>query len=209
MSSTHAIPRARRSDSLARRNNTTLWPELAASTVIIRGRNVIGATGRTGTTITALLLQAGERVRALGRSERKLSELERAGADVSAGDATDAAHVLLLRAALLFESFHDALELIAHQGINGDAVAPGVALPMIATRDIADVAATALRARDWTGVVVRELGFSENVAGLYVEMTRAFNDGLVKSCQGRTPETSTPTRFEDFATELARAYQSA
>ena len=88
---------------------------------------------------------------------------------------------------------------------------------MIATRDIADVAAKALKARDWEGVVVRELlgprdvtysgakrilgerigkpdlnyvqisyagmaealvqaGLSESFAGLYVEMTRSFNE---------------------------------
>jgi hypothetical protein len=108
----------------------------------------------------------------------------------------------------------------------------------------------ALKARDWKGVVVRELlgprglsyaeatrilgerigkpdlkyvqfsyadtakalvqaGLSESFAGLYVEMTRAFNEGKVKPREGRTSENTTPTRFEDFAGELARAYQAA
>jgi hypothetical protein len=108
----------------------------------------------------------------------------------------------------------------------------------------------ALKARDWSGVVVRELlgerdlshaeatrilgarigkldlryvqfpyadfaaalvqmGLSQNVADLYVEMTRAFNEGRVKSREGRRPENTTPTRFEDFADELAQAYQAA
>jgi uncharacterized protein YbjT (DUF2867 family) len=52
---------------------------------------VMGATGRIGSKITDLLLKQGERVRALGRSERKLSELQSAGAEVLAGDASDAA----------------------------------------------------------------------------------------------------------------------
>jgi hypothetical protein len=110
------------------------------------------------------------------------------------------------------------------------------------------VAAKALKARDWKGIVVREplgprdlsyfeatrilgqrigkpdlryvqfsyadeakalvqAGLSESFAGLYVEMTRAFNEGKVKSGKGRTPESTTPTRFEDFASELARAYE--
>lgn len=291
---------------------------------------VMGATGRTGTKVTDLLLKSGERVRAIGRSEDKLAELERAGADVQPGDTSDATflthsfrgasavytllpfdprsadhnatqrrqsevvvqavrdsgvkyvvalssigadrpsgtgliaslhdheqrlralaadqgvNVLLLRAGLFFESFHDALPLIESEGINGDSVAPDVALPMIATRDIAHAAATALAARDWSGVVVRELlgprdltyaevtriigdrigkpgleyvqfpyadvvhglnqaGFSGGAAGLYAEMTRAFNEGLAKSVEGRRPENSTPTRFEDFAVELAGA----
>jgi len=39
-------------------------------------------------------------------------------------------------------------------------------------------------------------------------MTRAFNEGKRKPCEGRTPENTTPTRFEDFAGELAHAYQA-
>ena len=159
-------------------------------------------------------------------------------------------NVLILRPATFFENFSATLGLIKHQGINGGAVAPDLSLPMIATRDIADVAARALKARDWTGVVVRELlgpcdltyaeathilgerigkpdlkyvqfaytdfaaalvqmGMSQNVAALYVEMTKAFNEHRVKSREGRRPDSTTPTRFEDFAEELARAYQAA
>ena len=142
------------------------------------------------------------------------------------------------------------ITVIKHEGINGDSVAPDFAVPMIATRDIADVAAKALKARDWEGVVVRELlgprdvtysgakrilgerigkpdlnyvqisyagmaealvqaGLSESFAGLYVEMTRSFNEGKVKPGEDRKPENTTPTRFEDFAGELAGAYRAA
>jgi len=159
-------------------------------------------------------------------------------------------NVLLLRPASFFENFYDTFGVIKQRGINADSVAPDLAVPMIATRDIADVAAKALKARDWNGVVVRELlgprdltyaeatrilgerignpdlkyvqfsyadmanalvqaGLSETFADRYVEMTRAFNEGKVKPRQGRKPENTTPTRFEDFADELARAYQAA
>jgi uncharacterized protein YbjT (DUF2867 family) len=159
-------------------------------------------------------------------------------------------NALILRPAYFFENFYATLGLIKHQGINGGAVAPDLRLPMIATRDIADVAARALKARDWTGVVVRELlgprditfaeatriigaligksdlkyvqfpyadfasslvqmGISVNVAGLYAEMASAFNDGKIKSREGRKPENTTPARFEDFAEDLARAYEAA
>jgi uncharacterized protein YbjT (DUF2867 family) len=155
--------------------------------------------------------------------------------------------VLILRAGFFFENFHLSLGLIKQQGIAGDSVASDAELPMVGTRDIAAVAAQALGARDWTGVVVRELlgpcdlthaeavrilgarigkpdlqyvqfpyadaaqaliqaGLSESFAGLYVEMTRAFNEGRVKSREGRNPHNTTPTRFEDFAEELAVAY---
>ncbi len=53
-----------------------------------------------------------------------------------------------------------------------------------------------------------QVGLSESFASLYVEMTRAFNGGKVKPRQRRTPENTTPTRFEDFAHELARAYEA-
>lgn len=289
---------------------------------------VMGATGHTGNEITKLLLNAGEKVRALGRSESKLAELKSAGADPLAGDPTDpdflteafrnadaiytllpfdprspdyhsqqsrlgeaivkavrgagvhyvvflssvgadppagtgfiaslhaqeqrlrdlvGTHVLILRPGSFFENFYASLDLIRHQEINGDSVAPDVRIPMIATRDIADVAAKALIARDWKGVVVRELlgqrdlsyaevtrtigerigkptlayvqfpyadmakaltqmGFSEDFASSHIELTRALNEGRVTSREGRTSANTTPTRFEEFAADLARAY---
>jgi uncharacterized protein YbjT (DUF2867 family) len=292
---------------------------------------VMGATGNTGRKIAETLLKAGEKVRALGRSESKLAGLKSSGAEVLTGDVTDDAfltkafrgalavytllptdrrspdyraeqdregeaiakairdssvryvvalssigadlsegtgliaglhaqeerlkrlkgvNVLLLRPVSFFENFYETLGLIKHEGINGDSVAPDLSVPMVATRDIADVAAKALKARDWKGIVVRELlgprdlsyseatrilgqrigkpdlryvqfsyadeakalvqaGLSESFASLYVEMTRAFNEGKVKSGNGRTPENTTPTQFEDFAGELARAYEAA
>jgi uncharacterized protein YbjT (DUF2867 family) len=159
-------------------------------------------------------------------------------------------NVLALRPGYFFENFHSALPLMKHQGINAGALAPDLPIPMIATRDIADVAAKALRARDWKGIVVRELlgqrdlsqaeatrvlserlgrpdiryvqlpyeemaaaltkaGLSANVAGLFVEMERAMNDGRVVSVEGRMPQNTTPTRFEDFVGELAEAYAAA
>ena len=291
---------------------------------------VMGATGNTGKKITEALLKAGEQVRALSRSEKKLAELKRAGAEVLVGDTNDAVfltkafrgadavytllptdrrapdyraeqdrqgeaivkairesgiryvvalssfgadlpegtgviaglhaqeerlkqlkgvNVLLLRPVSFFENFHEVLGLIKHEGINGDSVAAGLAVPMVATRDIADAAAKALKARDWKGVAVRELlgprdlsyaeathilgerigqpqlqyvqfsytdearalvqaGMSESFASLYVEMTRGFNEGRLKP-RSRTTENTTPTRFEDFAGELAQAYAAA
>jgi uncharacterized protein YbjT (DUF2867 family) len=185
--------------------------------------------------------------------------LSSAGADLSEGNGLIAGlhaqeerlkqlqgvNVLLLRPVSFFENFYGSLPLIKQEGINGDSVAADLAIPMVATRDIADAAAKALKARDWKGVVVRELlgsrdlsyaeatriigekigkpdlqyarfsyddqanalvqpGFSESFARLYVDMTRAFNDGTIKP--RRTAENTTPTRFEDFADELAHAY---
>lgn len=292
---------------------------------------VMGATGHTGTRITHTLLNAGQRVRGIGRSESKLADLKAAGADVLIGDAGDAVFltrafrgadgiyalippdpqspdyrakqdaegeaivraihesgvrcvvflsslggdlaagtgpiaglhaqegrlrrlqdvdVLILRPAYFFENFYETLTLIKHQGITGGAIAPDQRMPMIATRDIADVAAAALERRNWKGVVVRELlgerdlthaeasrilgarigkpdlqyvqfpyadfaaslvqiGVSPNVANLYAEMARSVNDGRVTSREGRTPENTTPTPFEEFAGELARAYEAA
>jgi uncharacterized protein YbjT (DUF2867 family) len=158
-------------------------------------------------------------------------------------------NVLVLRPAWFFENFFAILGLIKHRGINGGAIAPDLRMPMIATRDISNVAARALKARDWTGVVVRELlgprdltlaeatriigdrigkpdlqyvqfpyadfaaslaqtGISQDVARLYAELARAFNEGRIASREGRGPENTTPTRLEDFADVLAGAYQT-
>jgi uncharacterized protein YbjT (DUF2867 family) len=289
---------------------------------------VMGATGNTGKKITKALLGAGENVRALGRSESKLAELKREGAEVLSGDTNEAAfpskafrgadaaytllptdpraadyraqqdrqgeaiekairesgvrfvvalssmgadlsgrtgviagshaqeerlkkidkiNLLLLRPVSFFENFYSSLALIKQEGINADSVEADLAIPMVAARDIAGAAANALKARDWKGVVVRELlgprdisyseatrilgekigkpnlpyvqfsyddqvralvqaGLSESFANLYVEMTRAFNEGTIKPA--RTREDTTPTRFEDFADEWASAYQA-
>jgi len=156
----------------------------------------------------------------------------------------------LLRPASFFENFRDTLGPISQQGGNVDSVAPDLPIPMVATRDIADVAAAALRTRNFSGVMVRELpgprdlsyaeatrllgerhgkpqveyvqlsyadmaralmqaGLSESFASLYVQITRAFNEGRVKPRKGRTSENTTPTPFEDFADELVRSYRAA
>jgi uncharacterized protein YbjT (DUF2867 family) len=50
---------------------------------------VMGATGQTGGATARALLDAGEEVRALGRSAGGLAELAAAGAETRAGDAGD------------------------------------------------------------------------------------------------------------------------
>jgi uncharacterized protein YbjT (DUF2867 family) len=158
-------------------------------------------------------------------------------------------NVLSLRAGFFFENFYPNLGLIKHQGINGGAIAPDLAFPMIAARDIGGAAARALVARDWSGLATRELqgprdltqteatrivgarigkpdlqyvqfpysdftgalvqmGLSPSVAGLYAEMARGFNEGRAKPLEPRGSQNTTPTRFEDFAIELARAYEA-
>src|SRR5262245_6091299 len=87
-------------------------------------------------------------------------------------------NVLILRPGVFFENCYAVLDLIRHQGINGGAVAADVELPMIATRDIADVAARALTARDWTGVVVQELLGPRDLT--YAEVTRILGPLLAK-----------------------------
>src|SRR5918998_4670910 len=199
---------------------------------------VMGATGNTGRKIAELLLEAGEEVRALGRSPEKLSELHALGAETVTGDVRDAhylastfadadavytltafdptlpdyhadqdrrgeaiasatresgvrhlvalssigaelasgngfiaslhrherrlraldgVNVMFLRPGAFFEGFHAALETVRHEGVVADSVAPGAKVPMIATADVAAVAAAALRDRNWSGTVVREL----------------------------------------------------
>lgn len=45
-------------------------------------------------------------------------------------------------------------------------------------------------------------------AGLSESFARAFNEGRVRP-RARTPENTTPTRFEEFAEELAQAWRAA
>jgi uncharacterized protein YbjT (DUF2867 family) len=52
-------------------------------------------------------------------------------------------------------------------------------------------------------------GLSADMARLYIEMTRAFNDGRIKPTQGRSPTTTTPTTLGQFAKVFAAAYKAA
>jgi uncharacterized protein YbjT (DUF2867 family) len=220
---------------------------------------LMAATGRIGKRTTELLLETGEKVRALGRSARKLSELRNAGAETFAGEAADAAfltdafrgadavytllpydpqesdycaqqsrmgeaiieavrqsgvrhlvflssigadqpsgtgmilsmhaqeerlhrldgtNVLILRPGPFFENLYGLLELIRHEGISGDAFAPDLPLPMIATRDIAEAAARALKTRNWNGVVVHELCGQRDIS--FAEATRIIGERIGK-----------------------------
>lgn len=71
-----------------------------------------------------------------------------------------------------------------------------------------DLAYVQLPDAELAAALVRE-GFSEDTARLQIELNRALNDGTIRSLEGRTAATATPTRFEEFAAELARAYQEA
>ena len=64
---------------------------------------------------------------------------------------------MILRPGAFFEGFYAALDTIRHQGVVADSVVPEAKVPMIATADIAAVAAGSLRERNWSGVVIREL----------------------------------------------------
>lgn len=50
-------------------------------------------------------------------------------------------------------------------------------------------------------------GLTPDIASKYVEMYRAFNDGLIKPLP-RKPENNTPTTIEEFAKVFAAAYQA-
>jgi uncharacterized protein YbjT (DUF2867 family) len=66
-------------------------------------------------------------------------------------------NVLHLRPGYFFENFLMQIESIRTANSIFNPVRPDASLPMIATRDIAEVAANYLRARDWTGRQVRGL----------------------------------------------------
>ncbi len=56
--------------------------------------------------------------------------------------------------------------------------------------------------------MLTQLGFSSSLTGLFVEMSRALNEGRVRSLEGRSADNSTATTFESFADSLAAAYRA-
>jgi uncharacterized protein YbjT (DUF2867 family) len=159
------------------------------------------------------------------------------------------AAVVVLRPGFFFENLYSSLGLIKQQGVNGGATNPDVSLAMIATQDIAAVAAEELTTKRARGTTVRELlgprdytmtdvtrilgakigkpglpyvqfpdegvkaalvqaGFSRGTADAFVEMSHAFNAGIVHSLEGRNAGNTTETTFERFADQLAEAYRN-
>ena len=52
-------------------------------------------------------------------------------------------------------------------------------------------------------------GLSQDLARLYIEMHRAFNEGRIMHNVRRTPDNTTPTSIEEFAKTFAAAYKIA
>jgi uncharacterized protein YbjT (DUF2867 family) len=106
--------------------------------------------------------------------------------------------VLLLRPGYFFENTYGNLPLVKHQGINGGALAPDVRMSMIATRDIAEAAAKALLARDFEGVVVRDLLGERDLT--QAEVTRIFGEKI-----GRPDLPYVQFPYDGFAQALVQA----
>lgn len=63
-------------------------------------------------------------------------------------------------------------------------------------------------ADDQFRAVLVQMGLSEELANLLVEMTQALNSGKMHPLESRTPQNTTPTNYETFAAEVfAPAYQ--
>lgn len=88
-------------------------------------------------------------------------------------------NVLALHAGFFFENHFLSLARIKDIGINGSPIGPDVPVSMIATRDIAEVAAWALRQRDFKGFVVRELLGQRDLT--MKEVTQILGDRIGRS----------------------------
>lgn len=51
------------------------------------------------------------------------------------------------------------------------------------------------------------MGLSPSVAQAFIEMSRGFNDGIIKTTEKRSAQNTTPTSIEEFAKEFAAAYK--
>lgn len=156
-------------------------------------------------------------------------------------------HVLHLRPASFMENVFFNINLIKQAGINGTPLRADLAIPMIATQDIAAVATRRLLALDFSGKTTQELlglrdmsmaeatrilgqaigkpdlpyvqfayeeaanamvrmGLSPDTARAFIEMYRAFNDGILRPTEPRSAANTTPTSFEEFAKTFAAVY---
>lgn len=107
-------------------------------------------------------------------------------------------HVLALRPAMFFEGLFNLLPGVKYGGSLADAFAPGLAIPMIATRDIADAATEALHQRSWAGHSVREL---LGPGDLSHDQLAAFVGGLI----GQPALAYQQLPYDDAAQGMAQA----
>ena len=123
----------------------------------------------------------------------------------------DAANVLHLRAGYFMENTLPQARVIRMMGSAVGPVRPDLKLPMIATRDIGAAAADALYVQasdDQLRTAFVQMGMSDNVAGLILEMAAALNSGHMRTLEPRTPRNTTPTPYETFvAQSFVPAYQ--
>lgn len=61
---------------------------------------------------------------------------------------------------------------------------------------------------DAFAAALTQTGLSADLARLYAEMAKAFNEGKIKSVVGRSAGNTTPTSFESFVEVLAGAYKA-
>ncbi|CAN5685803.1 NAD(P)H-binding protein [soil metagenome] len=123
-------------------------------------------------------------------------------------------HTLMLRAGAFMENLHGVMPLVRELGIVADAVEPDLALPMVASRDIADAAVRALLDPSWSGSVVREvlgprdISFNE-VARILAVRTGTESLSYVQMPYGEYEATLAQAGFAAdtaaLTTELARA----
>jgi uncharacterized protein YbjT (DUF2867 family) len=292
---------------------------------------ITGATGKTGSKLTEMLLEKGHKVRVIGRDAGKLKAFTSKGAEAAVGDVADKAfltkafsgaeavfalippnfgvadfrayqakigenivtaikdsgvkyvvnlssqgahlpdktgpikglhdqeerlnklkgvNVLHLRPTYFMENLLMNIDMIRKMNIMGSAVRGDVKFAMIATKDIAAYAADRLVKRDFTGKSVADLlgerdlslndaaaiigkklgkpdlayvtfpyedaekgmvamGLTADMSRLYIEMSKALNEGLFAVNIPRTKENTTPTAFETFADLFAAAYHAS
>ncbi|RST53900.1 NmrA family NAD(P)-binding protein [Variovorax sp. MHTC-1] len=139
---------------------------------------VMGATGHTGGKIAARLQAAGAKVRALGRNPDKLAALERAGAEVLAGDTCDPAFLArAFRGAdavyTLLATDRRAPDYRARQDQEGEAIAE--ALRASGVRQVVALSSLGADVAEGTGVIAGLHAQEERlkrIAGIHLLLLR-------------------------------------
>ena len=121
--------------------------------------------------------------------------------------ALDGVNVLALRPGWYFENFAAALPAIEEHGVYADAIAPDVAVPMVATRDVGAIAAEALRTPAWEGFAVREVvGTEISFAGATRIVGERIGHPGLEYVQPPGPEIVEALIASGFAPDSARLY---
>ncbi len=166
---------------------------------------ITGATGHIGSKAAEILLDRGENVRVIGRDAAGLRKLVKQGAEAVVGDLKDTTFLTGAFSGanavfIVIPPDYTADDFRGYQNDAGRSIVNSIIKGGVKYVQFPyDEAAKGMQA----------MGISLDASRLFIDMSRALNEGLFAVNRPRTIENTTPTSIEEFADVFAEAFEAA